>query len=443
MAKAPYLDIYAKTVATGKATSFETSFEYMGKYFFVSVFSTNAHQFAILFQDITDRKNMESQLQQAQKMESIGNLAGGIAHDFNNILFPIVGISELLMDDLPTDSPEYESVQEIFKAGMRGGDLVKQILTFSRQTEHKLIPVHVQQVLKEVLKLSRSTIPMDIDIVSDIQNDCGQVMADPTQLHQIAMNLITNAYHAVEPTGGKIYVRFQKTVLESTDQAAMALEPGEYALLTVADTGIGIDPVIMDKIFDPYFTTKDKGKGTGLGLSVVHGIVKEHGGDIKVDSTPGKGAVFSVYLPVMEIGSEAESVDKLKILPTGHERILLVDDEEPIVKLEKQMLGRLGYQVAGRTGSIDALAAFTANPDGYDLIISDMNMPGMTGIQLAGKAISIRSDIPVIICTGFSERITRKKSERMGIKGLLMKPVAMADLAHLVRNVIDGVKNSC
>jgi CheY-like chemotaxis protein len=223
----------------------------------------------------------------------------------------------------------------------------------------------------------------------------------------------------------------------------MALGPGEYALLTVADTGIGIDPVIMDKIFDPYFTTKDKGKGTGLGLSVVHGIVKEHGGDIKVDSTPGKGAVFSVYLPVMEIGSEAESVDKLKILPTGHERILLVDDEEPIVKLEKQILERLGYQVAGRTGSIDALAAFTANPDGYDLIISDMNMPGMTGIQFAGKAISIRSDIPVIICTGFSERITRKKSERMGIKGLLMKPVAMADLAHLVRNVIDGVKNSC
>jgi PAS domain S-box-containing protein len=388
-----------------------------------------------------EKARLERQLQQAQKMESIGSLAGGIAHDFNNLLFPIVGLSEMMLNDFPPDSMERHNIQEIFHAGKRGKELVQQILSFSRQSEHQLIPVHIQKILKEVLKLCRSTIPADITITRNIQTKCGPVMADPTQIHQIAMNLITNAYHSVEPTGGAITVKLKEVDFSHEDDPAVHLSTGRYAVLTVSDTGTGIDPAVMNRIFDPYFTTKEKGRGTGLGLATVYGIVKAHGGDIRVTSSIGKGATFHVYLPLLEKTQDAEPEKEMMTpLPTGTGHILLVDDEESIVHLEKQMLKRLGYQAIGYTSSRDALAAFKTEPSLFDLVITDMNMPNMNGMQLAAEMIAIRSDIPIILCTGFSERINSKKAETLGIGGLLMKPVGMKDLAQKVREVLGTMK---
>ncbi len=343
------------------------------------------NQLAVFARDITKERQLEARLLQAQKMESIGNLAGGIAHDFNNLLFPILGISEMLLEDLPADSLEYENVQEIFDAGQRGSELVKQILAFSRQHDHKLIPVRVQQVLKEVLKLSRSTIPKNIEISQHLQQDCGLVMADSTQLHQIGMNLITNAYHAVEEIEGEIDVQVREIILSSNESTDLSLKSGKYVMLSVNDNGAGIAKENLDKIFEPYFTTKKQDKGTGLGLSVVFGIVKEHKGDIKVVSEVGKGTTCLVYLPLMDKTTKSLPTQQSVNLPTGTERILLVDDEIPIARLEKQMLERLGYTVTERTSSSDALEAFRSNLASFDLVISDMSMPQMTGIQLAGK----------------------------------------------------------
>lgn len=389
-----------------------------------------------------EHKKMQARIEQAQKMESIGNLAGGIAHDFNNILTPIIGMSEMLLEDLPADGEENENVREILKAGLRGRNLVQQVLAFSRQSEHRLIPVRIQQILKEVLSLSRSTIPSDIEIHQDIRKNCGLVLADPTQIHQIAMNLITNAFHAVESCGGEISVLLTEMVLGPGDFPGSALEPGRYAKMSVTDTGCGIEPHIMDKLFEPYFTTKEQGKGTGLGLAVVFGIVKEHRGEIKVYSEVGKGSTFNVYLPLMEKEENAGDVQKTEEVRTGHEHILLVDDEEPVVRLEKAILERLGYRISWKTGSTEALGAFKSSPEDFDLIITDMTMPVMTGDHLAGEMIAIRPDIPVILCTGFSERINREKAMSMGIQGFLMKPIIKTEMGHMVRNVLDKAKEA-
>ena len=388
-----------------------------------------------------EKENLQAQIRQAQRVESIGNLAGGIAHDFNNILFPIIGMSELLLEDLPSNSLERENAEEIYKAGKRGKDLVQQILAFSRQANQEKIPMRIQSVLKEVLKLIKSTIPSYIEISQDIQVDCGLVMADPTQIHQVAMNIITNAFHAVEADGGKISITLKETILDSESLSYSKLESERNVVLSVSDTGHGMPQDIQDKIFDPYFTTKKEGKGTGLGLAVVHGIVSEHGGTIEVSSEMNKGTVFHIYLPLIDQTIDAESIDMEEILPVGDERILLVDDEEPIAKLEKQILERLGYQVKYRINPVEALEAFGANPSSFDLIITDMSMPNITGDKLAGKVVAIRPDIPVIICTGFSERINNKHLTALGIKGLLMKPVIKSDMAKTVRKVLDEVKS--
>ncbi|MFH0729561.1 MAG: PAS domain S-box protein [Pseudomonadota bacterium] len=390
-----------------------------------------------IFRDITETKKMAERLDQAQRMEAIGALAGGIAHDFNNILFPIMSLSEMLLEDLPAKTPIRENVKGIHKAAKRARDLVKQILSFSRQSDHQKMPVNFQQILKEVMKLSRATIPSNIKIHSDIQYDCGLIMSDPTQLHQIAMNLITNAYHAVEEAGGEISVRLKETELPSDDLAPRSLPSGKYAVLTVSDTGHGIAPSVMNRIFEPYFTTKEHGKGTGLGLSVVYGILKEHGGDIRVYSETGKGAAFTVYLPVMEKTTESTMPDVAAVYETGTERILLVDDEEAIARLETQLLERLGYRVTARTSSADALEAFEANPSAFDLVLTDMTMPNMTGTQLAAKLFSIRPDIPIVICTGFSEKTSEEKAKANGINGFLMKPVVKSEMAKMVRKVLD------
>lgn len=392
--------------------------------------------------DITERKKLESNLKQAQKMESIGTLAGGIAHDFNNILYPIIGFSEMLKEDLPPDSPEHESAQEIFNAGRRGGELVKQILAFSRQTEHKLSPVHFQKILTEVCKLTRSTIPSDIEIHHDIQKDCGLVMAESSQLHQIAMNLITNAYHAVEKTSGEISIKLKEIMLDNDDLKDSPLKPGQYVMLSVSDNGVGIPREIKNNIFEPYFTTKGKGKGTGLGLAVVYGILTEHKGDIKVYSEVGKGTTFNVYLPLMKKDAEKGVADQVSQIEIGTENLLLVDDEVSVAKLEKLMLERLGYKVTVQTNSVDALTVFEANPESFDLVITDMTMPAMTGDQLAREILLIKPDIPIIICTGFSERVNKEQAQVIGVKGFLMKPVIKFDMAQMVRKILDEAKNS-
>jgi signal transduction histidine kinase/ActR/RegA family two-component response regulator len=402
--------------------------------------------------DITEAKQaekekatLEARLQQAQKMEAIGSLAGGIAHDLNNILFPISGLSEMLLDDIPPDTPEHKSIEQIYKSAQRGSDLVKQILAFSRQSNPQKLPIRIQPILKEVLKLAQAAIPKNIEITSRINTDCGMVSADPTQIHQIAMNLITNAFHATEGKGGTIDISLKEIAVGSFAEKEEMPFPampqdilsGKYACITVSDTGTGIEQSLIDKIFDPYFTTKELGKGTGLGLSVVHGIVKEHGGDIRVYSKVGKGTVFHVYLPLLENTGDIKAATVIKQYPTGHERILLVDDEEPIVLLEQMMLEKLGYQITVRTSSPDALAAFKANPGNFDLVISDRGMPNMTGDQLAEELISIRPGIQIILCTGFSNENDVNRAKAMGVKGFLMKPVAMGDLAEMVRKVLD------
>ncbi|MDY6822886.1 MAG: PAS domain S-box protein [Thermodesulfobacteriota bacterium] len=393
-------------------------------------------------EDITDKKQLEAHLQQAQKMEAIGNLAGGIAHDFNNILFPIIGLAELLIDDLPAGSVERENAAEILKSAQRAGDLVQQILAFSRQSAPQQIPIRVQQILKEVLKLCRATIPADIEIGHDIQKDCGLVMADPAQLHQIAMNLVTNAYHALGEDGGSIFIHLKDVELDKAMLADMEMQPGRYAMLSVADTGCGIQPAIMEKIFDPYFTTKGHGKGTGLGLAVVYGIVKALGGNVNVYSEMGQGTTFNVYLPLIEKHEETDPIkDKPENLAIGTERVLLVDDEEAVMRLEKKMLERMGYTVTAFTSSIDALEAFREAPALFDLVLSDMTMPNMTGDRLARELITIRPDIPIIICTGFSERINQRKAAEIGIRGFLMKPVVKSDMAQLVRSVLDAAED--
>jgi PAS domain S-box-containing protein len=402
--------------------------------------------------DITERKRaeqekakLEGQIQRAQKMETIGSLAGGIAHDLNNILFPISGLSEMLLDDIPPDTPEHKSIEQIYKSAQRGSDLVKQILAFSRQSNPQKLPIRIQPILKEVMKLAQVAIPKNIEITSRINSDCGMVSGDPTQIHQIAMNLITNAFHATEGKGGTLDISLEEIAVgsfaEKEDLPFPAMPgdllAGRYACITVSDTGTGIEQSLIDKIFDPYFTTKELGKGTGLGLSVVHGIVKEHGGDIRVYSEVGKGTVFHVYLPLLEDTGDIKAAAFIKQYPTGHERILLVDDEAPIVRMVQMMLEKLGYQITVRTSSPDALAAFKANPDHFDLVISDRGMPNMTGDQLAAELISIRPGIPIILCTGFSNENDVKRAKAMGVKGFLMKPVATGDLATMVRSVLD------
>ena len=383
-------------------------------------------------------KKADEYLRQVQKMESIGNLAGGIAHDFNNLLFPIIGMSELLLEDLPEDSLEYKNVQVILDAGKRGRDLVQQILSFSRQTEKKNIPVRLQQILKEALKLSRSTIPSSIQINQDIQENCGWVMADPIQLHQIVINLVTNAYHAVDQSEGKINVQLKEISVTKDNPSAKLNSDSKYVMLRISDNGCGIKAAIKNKIFDPYFTTKDKDKGTGLGLAVVYGIVQDYGGDILVDSNVGEGTVFSIYLPLPEQLPETEAVDKTNSFQTGSEHILLVDDEKQVAHIEKQMLNRLGYRVTMHTSSLDALECFRENPEAFDLLLTDGTMPGLTGDRLAQEVLAIRPDIPILLCTGFSEKIDRQKAKHLGIKGFLMKPVVKSDMARMVRQILDN-----
>ena len=395
------------------------------------------HGYRGIDRNITERIEMEDRLRQAQKMESIGTLAGGIAHDFNNILFPIVGHTEMLLFDIPEDSPFREGLNQIYTGAMRASELVKQILAFSRQESGELKLMKMQPIIKEALKLIRSTIPTTIEIKQNIQADCGAIKADPTQIHQIVMNLATNAYHAMEGTGGELKVSFKQMKLGPLDLINPDMIPGQYACLTVVDTGTGMDKDLTQKIFNPFFTTKAVGKGTGMGLSVVHGIVAGMGGAVRVYSEPGKGTQFYVYFPVEKKSFVKHSVQTHETIQSGIEQILLVDDEEAILSMEKQMLKRLGYQVTSRISSIEALEAFRDSPDKFDLVITDMAMSNMPGDKLSTELIKIRSDIPILLCTGFSEIMSEDRAASIGIKGFLLKPIVMMDLAQKIREVLD------
>ena len=387
--------------------------------------------------DITESKQTEKRLIQSQKMEAIGALAGGIAHDFNNILSPIIGYSEILMATLDKNSASCDHVKKIFSSANRAGQLVQQILTFSRSSDTEKKPIKMQPIVKEVLALIRSTIPATIEINQFIDNTCGLVMADPIQIHQVVMNLITNAYHAILKSEGRLNIRLERAVLETMDLSDSSRLPGEYACLTLEDSGHGMDPHTLSQIFDPYFTTKQVGKGTGLGLAVVHGIVKELGGEIKVYSEVGHGSVFRVYVPIIVDDYDHQKFDCDGPLTGGQEHILIVDDEQMIVDMEKSMLEKMGYQVTARTSSIEALYAFEASPDKFDLVISDMTMPQMTGLQLSKGLKKIRHDIKIVLCTGFSEQLNEKTAHQLHLDGFIMKPVIMAELLNLIRKVLD------
>jgi len=393
--------------------------------------------------DISDRKQAEAeatrlktQLLQAQKMEAIGTLAGGIAHDFNNILSAVIGYSEMALSKATAGDELQDDIREILSAGHRAKNLVKQILTFSRRTEQEAQPVQVKLIASEVVKLLKASLPATIEIRQMLASDKA-VLADPTQIHQVLMNLCTNAGYAMRKTGGTLGVRLTDVRVEPEfiDEHP-ELEPGPYLKLTISDTGQGMSAHIMERIFEPYFTTRLKGGGTGLGLAVVHGIVKDHGGTISVSSKPGRGTSFRVYLPVIERKARPEIRTDVS-LRFGNEHVLFVDDEKPLVDLGRQMLEKCGYKVTARTSSVEAFELFKNQADKFHLVITDLTMPNMTGKELAKAVLRVRPEIPIILCTGFSEMISPESAKAFGIRSYLMKPVTISDLAGTVREVLD------
>ncbi len=389
------------------------------------------------------RLHLEAQLGQAQKLEAIGTLAGGIAHDFNNILSPITGYTELAILKLSTGGEIEGHLQEIFKAAHRAKDLVQQILTFSRHEVQQQAPLDVQIIIKEALKLLRASIPSTIEINQQIDEHCGLIMANPTQIHQILMNLCTNAYHAMREKGGILAVSLRPINIEAGNPVyAIDLQPGKYLRLEVSDTGYGMDKKTQSRIFEPYFTTKAKDEGTGLGLSIAHGIVKSHGGRISVYSEAGQGTTFHVYWPVLETVSTTSSTETIEPLSLGNERIILIDDEESILQVEAVILKNLGYSVLAFADASEALECIKKNPDLYDLVITDMTMPRMTGVEVFQSILTIRSDLPVILCTGFSEIINESKARKMGIKALVMKPIIITEFSRILRLVLDSAETS-
>jgi len=385
-----------------------------------------------------ERKKLETQLRQSQKMESMGTLAGGIAHDFNNILSAIMGNTQLAQLDVSAENPLQQRFEQIISAGYRATDLIKQILLFSRQSEQELRPVQIRLVVKEVLNLIRASLPASIEIQNLIDSG-STILADPTQIHQIIMNFCTNAGHAMQEKGGILNVNLIDVELDSDFVSQHPdINPGPHVMLTVKDTGHGIPPHILNQIFDPFFTTKKKGEGTGMGLSVVHGIVKSHHGIITADSVPGKGSTFTVYFPAAEKETQSDNKTK-KHLPTGTESILFIDDEQPLAEIGKQMLERLGYEVIAKTNSVEALEMVKTEPGRFQLVITDLTMPQMTGEELAENIWQIRSDIPIIICSGLNSKMTAGKLKEMGFKALIMKPISMEIMAQTVRTVLDEI----
>ncbi len=409
-----------------------------------TLFNLSGRQTRIVFHDITELKQLEKentelklQLRQIQKMEAIGELSSGIAHDFNNILHPIIGNLEMLIEDSTEDRKLQKALKNILAGANRASSLVKQILNFTHKNDLAITPVRIQPIIREVLKLNRATLPATIKIIQTIDNGCGPVMADPTHVYQIAMNLITNAYHAMGNDGGILDVTLKEVEVAKDSPAKPDMKPGRYICLGVADTGMGIEDTIANKIFDPYFTTKKK--GTGLGLSVIFSIVKNFGGNIDFMTEPGKGSLFQVYIPRARTPLEALQLsgDNQKKLH-GCESILFVDDEPFNVRVQKKTFERHGYRVTSFINSLEALNEFKTRPDAFDIVICDMTMPDMTGLVLANKIKEIKPHLPVILYTGFSNQVNKDNYKDLGIDGFLMKPVKKEDALRLIRHLLDN-----
>jgi len=393
------------------------------------------------FVDITRMKEIEEekhllkiQLYQAQKMEAIGTLAGGIAHDFNNILGALIGYAELVKDDIVEGTVTHQNLEEILVAAQRAKELVKQILTFSRKDKTQLVPMQINNVVQSTIKMLRSSLPATIGIHQQI-DAAGCVMADETQIHQIMLNLATNAAHAMEENRGNLEITVSDIEVD-LDRVIRdrPLPRGSYVRLTVKDTGCGMSEEIMARIFEPFYTTKEVNKGTGLGLSVVHGIVENHHGTMTVDSIPGQGTSFEIYFPCIDCEAMREPEEPEAACGQG-ERILVVDDETTLVNMTMQTLRRMGYDAVGKTSSVEALALFKANPNAFDLVITDQTMPTMKGTELAKNLLHIRPDVPIVLCSGYSESINPDAVKAIGIKKFVMKPISRKTWSELIREL--------
>jgi len=444
-----WIQTYGKVALTGSPIKFENYSQELNRYFEVKAYCPASGQFACIFQDITrrkkaedERKDLENQLRQSHKMEALGTLAGGLAHDFNNYLMPVMGYTEMLLEDYSDNNDIQSSLNEILKAAKRGKQLAEQVLTFSRRANHQFIPINLETIILETLPMLRASIPRSIDIVDHIETHDQMIMGDPVQFQQVILNLCNNAYHAIEKDNGRIIISLKvetvnkKILLWNGDQ----LPEGEYLRLKIEDNGHGIDTETQEKIFDPYFTTKEKGRGTGLGLSVVLGIINRFNGSIKLTSAIGKGTRFDIYFPLITetIKAQHDNNDN-NSFEVGVENILLVDDEPSILDVEKKMLTRLGYNVITCLNGIEAKKIFKDNPDFFDLVITDLSMPGLAGDQLAEQLTLIRPDINVILFTGYSEEQSFV-STQTSIKAMLTKPILKKELARVIRKVIDNHK---
>ena len=391
--------------------------------------------------DITEQKKLEKQLLQSQKMEAVGTLAGGIAHDFNNILAAVIGYTDLAMLDLAPNSPAYAKMVEVSRAGRRARDLVAQILAFSRHHEVKRVPLEMSAIVKEALKLLRATLPSTVGIQQEVAPVPVWIMADPVQIHQVLMNLCTNAAHAMRGIGGNIRVVLEEEEVAAKKVAEVAgLKRGPYVRLSVSDSGHGMEKDVMERIFDPFFTTKKAGDGTGLGLAVVHGIVLSHNGAIQVESVPGQGTTFSLYFPRIVAAEEVGARFAETHLPAGEGRIMFIDDEPALANLGRQLLETLGYEAESFVSSREALDRFREAPDAFDLVLTDLTMPEITGAELAKEMLSLRPDIPVVVCTGYTDYFTEEDAKKIGVREYLFKPLSVSKLAQVIQGILDPKK---